>query len=177
MTSGTASYTDNRYALERRRASTSFVRAHAVELTIALGFVCQIALLSGSIGQVRVIVRMAVFGTSIALLFALRGKGRPSPAVKPARFILAIVALSFFNPTTNTLSSAAAQIAMYVAICAPLFWVQRLSIDMSNLRRVMLMIWIFQSTSAVDRHPAGVLSRAFRHPLFRPSSWTRESLT
>lgn len=149
MTSGTASYTDSRYALERRRASTSFVRAHAVELTIALGFVCQVALLSGSIGQVRVIVRMAVFGTSIALLFALRGKGRPSPAVMPARFILAIVALSFFNPTTNTLSSAAAQIAMYVAICAPLFWVPRLPIDMSNLRRVMLMIWIFQSTSAV----------------------------
>ena len=149
MTSGTVSYVENRYALERRRASASFVRTHAVELMFALGFVCQVALLSGSIGQVRIVVRMAVFGASIALLFGLRGRGMPSPAVKPAKFILAIVALAFFNPTSNTLAASVAQIAMYLAILAPLFWVPRLSIDISNLRRVLVMIWIFQSTSAV----------------------------
>jgi len=148
MTSGTASYTENRYTLEQRRASVSFVRTHAVELMFALGFVCQVALLSGSIGQVRVVVRMAVFGTSIALLLGLRGKGTPSPAVNPAKFILTIVALSFFNPNGNTLAASAAQVAMYLAILGPLFWVPRLSFDMSNLRRVMLMIWTFQSLSA-----------------------------
>jgi hypothetical protein len=149
MTSSAAPYTENQYTLERPRASASFVRTHAVELVFALGFVCQVALLSGSIGQVRVFVRMALFGTSMALLFALRGRGTPSPAVKPAKFILAIVALAFFNPTGNTVSSAAAQIGMYTAILGPLFWVPRLSIDMSNLRRVLLMIWIFQSISAM----------------------------
>jgi hypothetical protein len=149
MTSGTASYTEIRYTRERRRASAGFVRTHAVELMFALGFVCQVALLSGSIGQVRVVVRMAVFGASIALLLALPGKGKPSPAVKPAKFILAIVALSFFNPTGNTLAASAAQVGMYLAILAPLFWVPRLWIDLSNLRRVLLMIWTFQSTSAV----------------------------
>jgi hypothetical protein len=148
MTSGAASYAENRYALERRRASASFLRTHAVELMFALGFVCQVALLSGSIGRVRIVVRMAVFGTSIALLIALRGRGKPSPAAKPAKFILAIVALAFFNPTGNTLAASAAQIAMYVAILGPLFWVPRLSIDISNLRRILLMIWIFQSISA-----------------------------
>jgi hypothetical protein len=157
MTSGAASYAENRYTLERRRVSDSFVRTHAVELVFALGFVCQVALLSGAIGQVRVFVRMALFGTSIALLFALRGRGTPSPAVKPAKFILAIVALAFFNPSTNTLSAGAAQVAMYVAILGPLFWVPRLSIDLSNLRRVLLMIWIFQSISAV----AGILQVYF----------------
>jgi hypothetical protein len=126
------------------------MRTHAVELMFALGFVCQVALLSGSIGQIRVFVRMAVFGTSIALLFALRGRGTtPSPAVKPAKFVLAIVGLSFFNPTTNTLAAGAAQAAMYLAILGPLFWVQRLPIDTSNLRRVLFMIWIFQSIGAV----------------------------
>jgi hypothetical protein len=149
MTSGAAPYTEDRYTLARRRASVSFVHTHAVELVFALGFACQIALLSGSIGQVRVLVRMAVFGTSVALLFALRGRGRPSPAVIPARIVLAIVALEFFNPTGNTLAASAAQVVMYVAILSPLFWVPRLSIDMSNLRRVLLMIWIFQSISAV----------------------------
>lgn len=149
MTSGTAAYTEHPYALARRRASMSFVRTHTVELMFALGFACQVALLSGSIGQVRVLVRMAVFGASIALLFALRGRGTLSPAVGPAKFILAIVALSFFNPNGNTLTASAAQAAMYVAILGPLFWVPRLSIDMSNLRRVLLMIWIFQSISAV----------------------------
>ncbi len=148
MTSGTASYGEHRYTLERRRASVSFLRAHAVELMFALGFVSQVALLSGAIGRARVFVRMAVFGASIALLFLLRGKGRPSPAVKPAKFILAIVALSFFNPDSNTLAASAAQIGMYVAILAPLFWVQRLTTDQSSLRRVLLMIWIFQSISA-----------------------------
>lgn len=149
MTSGAAPYAENRYTLARRRASESFVRTHAVELVFVLGFVCQVALLSGAIGQVRVFVRMALFGTSIALLFALRGRGAPSPAVKPAKFILAIVALAFFNPTTNTLSAGAAQVAMYLAILGPLFWIPRLSIDMSNLRRVLLIIWIFHSISAV----------------------------
>jgi hypothetical protein len=149
MTSGAAPYTEHRYTLARRRASTSFLRTHAVEMMFALGYVCQVALLSGSIGQVRIFVRMAVFGASIALLVALRGKGQPSPAAKPARFILAIVALAFFNPTGNTLVASVAQIAMYVAILAPLFWVPRLSIDLSNLRRILLMIWIFQSISAM----------------------------
>ncbi|HXN13431.1 MAG TPA: hypothetical protein VN865_10015 [Candidatus Acidoferrales bacterium] len=149
MTSGAASYSDDRYALARRRTSASFVRTHAVELMFALGFVCQIALLSGSIGQVRVLVRMAVFGTSIAVLFGLRGRGRPSPALMPAKMILAIVVLEFFNPTGNTMAASAAQIGMYIAILSPLFWVPRLSIDISTLRRVLLMIWIFQSISAV----------------------------
>ena len=168
MTSGAAPYTENRYTLERRRASVSFVRIHAVEMMFALGFVCQVALLSGSIGQVRIFVRMAVFGASIALLVALRGKGTPSPAAKPAKFILAIVALAFFNPTGNTLAASAAQIAMYVAILAPLFWVPRLSIDLSNLRRILLMIWIFQSISAVVGilqvyYPGRFRPRCFHH--------------
>jgi hypothetical protein len=150
MTSGATPYTENQYTLERRRASATFARTHAVELMFVLGFLCQVALLSGSIGQIRVLVRMAVFGSSIALLFALRGKGTtPSPAVKPAKFVLAIVGLALFNPTTNTLAAGAAQAAMYLAILGPLFWVPCLSIDTSNLRRVMLMIWIFQSIGAV----------------------------
>jgi len=149
MTSGAAPYAENRYALERRRASASFLRTHALELMFALGFACQVALLSGSIGQVRVVVRMGVFGASIALLVALGGRGRPSPAVKPAKFILAIVALAFFNPSGNTLAASAAQVAMYVSILGPLFWVPRLTVDMSNLRRVLMMIWIFQSVSAL----------------------------
>src|SRR5271156_6529097 len=128
MTSGAAPYPQAEYTLTRRRASVGYVRTHAVELMFALGFVCQVALLSGSIGQVRVVVRMAGFGTSLALACALRGRGKPSPAVKPAKVVLAIVGLAFFNPNGNTLAASAAQIGMYAAILGPLFWVQRLSI-------------------------------------------------
>ncbi len=166
MTSGTATYPGDQYTLERRRASVSLIRAHAVELMFALGFICQVALLSGSIGQVRVVVRMAVFGASIALLFALRGKGTPSPAARPAKFIMAIIGLAFFNPNGNTLAASAAQVAMYLAILAPLFWVTRLKIDLSNLRRVMLMIWIFQSISAV----VGILQVYFPNHFVPPVS-------
>ena len=149
MTSGAAPYTENRYALERRRASVG-LPAHArgradvrarirVPGRVAVGF-DRTGARVGADGGVRHEPRAA---------FALRGRGKPSPAVKPAKFVLAIVALAFFNPTGNTLAASAAQIAMYVAILGPLFWVPRLSIDISNLRRVLLMIWIFQSISAV----------------------------
>jgi len=132
----------------RAARPVSFLRTHALELFILLEFACQLALLSREIGQLRQFVRMLVFGTSIGMLLLLPGKGEAHPSAKAAKLVLAIVTLALFHPNTNTLMAGCAQIGMYLAILAPLFWVPRLKIDAPTVRRVLMIIWIFQTVSA-----------------------------
>ncbi|MGA6972681.1 MAG: hypothetical protein WBY93_13685 [Candidatus Binatus sp.] len=132
----------------RRTQAFSFLRNHALECFILLEYTCQLALLSSDIGQLRQLVRMTVFGTSILMLTLLSGRGEPSPSAAPAKLVLGIVALSMFHPKTNTILAGSAQIALYLAILSPLFWVPRLKVDTPVLLRLMMIIWIFQTTSA-----------------------------
>ena len=117
-----------------------------------LGFVffqiaCQVALLSNSIGPLRLFVRMATFASSIVLLFILHRRGPQHPSTTPALWVLGIVALSLFYPTTNILAGVA-QAAMYLAIIAPLFWASRLKIELPALRKIILVLWAFYTLSA-----------------------------
>jgi hypothetical protein len=82
------------------------------------------------------------------MLLLLPGRGESHPAATPAKLVLAIVALSLFHPNTNTLMAGCAQIGMYLAVLAPLFWVRRLKVDIPDLWRVLMIIWIFQTISA-----------------------------
>jgi hypothetical protein len=132
----------------RRSRALSFLRTHALESFIVVEYLCQLALLSSEIGQLRMLVRMTVFGTSLVLLLLLSGRGEPHPASAPAKLVVAIVALSLFHPNTNTVAAGGAQIAMYLAILAPLFWVSRLKVDTPTLLRALMIIWFFQTTSA-----------------------------
>jgi hypothetical protein len=132
----------------RRAHAFSFLRTHALECFIVLEYACQLALLSSDIGQLRLLVRMMVFGTSIAMLLLLSGRGEPSPAAAPAKLVLAILGIALFHPNTNTISAGCAQIGMYLAILAPLFWVARLKVDTPTLLRLLMIIWIFQTISA-----------------------------
>jgi hypothetical protein len=132
----------------RRARAFSFLRVHALECFILLEYACQLALLSSEIGQLRQLVRMLVFGTSILMLLLLSGRGEPSPSAAPAKVVLMIVGLAMFHPNTNTILAGSAQIGLYLAILAPLFWVPRLKVDTPVLLRLMMIIWIFQTTSA-----------------------------
>jgi hypothetical protein len=132
----------------RRTHALTFLRSHALESFIVLEYACQLGLLSSEIGQLRQLVRMLVFGTSIAMLILLSGKGQPSPSAAPAKLVLIIVGLELFHPTTNTLLAGTAQIGMYLAILAPLFWVPRLKVDTPTLLRLLMIIWIFQTASS-----------------------------
>jgi hypothetical protein len=118
---------------------------------IFLQIACQVALLFEAIGSFRIVVRVVVFGTSLALLAVLPPAGRPG-AAHPARpwalAILGLVALEVFHPTTNTLLAALAQVGMYGAVLAPLFWVSRLSLTPALLRRLLLILWAFHTLSA-----------------------------
>src|SRR5437667_186554 len=79
---------------------------------------------------------------------------------RAARVVLASalrVAFSLFHPLTNSMLSAAAQAALYIAVLAPLFWVPRMKVDEQMLRRAMRLIWLFSLCSAA----AGVLQVYF----------------
>jgi hypothetical protein len=148
MALNVAKFESNQRLRARRSHALSFLRNHALESFIVMEYICQLALLSSSIGQFRIVVRMTVFGASLAMLLLLSGKGEAHPSATPAKLILGIVALSLFHPTTNSVAAGCAQIGMYLAILGPLFWVSRLKIDTPTFVRVLMIIWIFQTTSS-----------------------------
>ena len=131
---------------------------------IVFQLVCQMMLLVGGIGWARVLVRIAAFGASLVLLLALRGRGGAHPAGRVGLLALATLAVCVFHPETSSLTAGAAQVGLYAAVMAPLFWVPRLtSIDMRMLRRAVLILWGFHALSA----GLGVL-QVFRPGTFQP---------
>src|SRR5882724_5308703 len=119
-----------------------------VEAFLGLEIVSQLALAFLPIQSWRPALRCLSYAASLGLLAFLPGKSRLHPAAKAGAIVLIIVGLSIFHPTTNSLLAGAAQIAMYLAILAPLFWASRLPIDTVKLRRVVLMIWAFHTASS-----------------------------
>lgn len=135
-------------ALAPARASKPF-QGWIVAFMLFL-FLNQLALLVPALAPFRVVFRIASFGSSLALLALLRGRtGSPlHPAVVPAAWAILLVGAAVVHPTTNTLLSGLAQVGLYVAILAPLFWVPRLRVDVQMLRRLILVIWGFHTLSA-----------------------------
>jgi len=105
----------------------------------------------------RVPMRVGVFGGSLLLLLLIPRRGLHHPAATVAMLSLAWIGVSLFHPTTNSIVSGAAQVAMYLAILGPLFWVSRLDIDLPAFRRAVVILWTFHSLSAA----LGVLQVTF----------------
>jgi hypothetical protein len=120
-----------------------------LEFFVGAEILCQLALLTPALAGLRLVWRTAPFALSLALLALLPGRGRLHPAAKAALCIFVILALALLNPAGDTLTARIAQIAMYAAILAPLFWVSRLRIDRAVMRRVLLIVWGFNTLSAV----------------------------
>ncbi|MDV3349872.1 hypothetical protein QGP82_14300 [Leptothoe sp. LEGE 181152] len=94
-------------------------------------------------------MRVATFALSLFLLVQLRGGRFKYPATRPAFVIIFILLCSILHPQTNTLLSWAAQIAMYVAILGPIFWVRHTNVTTSGFRLLILIMWLFHSISAL----------------------------
>jgi hypothetical protein len=131
---------------------------------IVFQLLCQLALIMGDIGWARMIVRMAAFGASLALVIGLRGRGSAHPASGPAVLALAVLGICVFHPETRSLMGGVAQVGLYAAVLGPLFWVPRLtSIDLGMLRRAVVILWVFHTFSA----GIGVL-QVYRPGTFQP---------
>ena len=107
-----------------RHASRTHLRPRlVVEAFLLFEIACQLALAFTALGAARVFVRIAAFAASLLLLAILPLTGRAHPAGTPALWVLFIVGLSIFHPSTNGWVPGIAQCALYLAILAPLFWV------------------------------------------------------
>lgn len=145
----------------RRRPPRAFPWVPAF---IVFQLLCQLVLIVGDIGWARMVVRMSAFGASLALLLALRGRGSAHPAAGPALLVLAVLGICVFHPDTRGIVGGVAQVGLYAAVLAPLFWVPRLtSIDMSMLRRAAMILWSFHVLSA----GIGVM-QVYRPGVFQP---------
>ena len=120
-----------------------------VEAFFGFQIACQLALILPGLGPARMIVRVAAFGASLALLLLCRPTYRKHPASWAALGVMAIMAISILHPTANTLTAGLAQAALYAAILAPLVWVSGIRIDEGGLRRILLLLWGFHTASAL----------------------------
>jgi hypothetical protein len=118
---------------------------------------CQLVLLIPQIGPFRPICRVAAFGISIALLFFLPARGPLHPSARIAVAVLLILGVEFFHPLTNNLVAGAAQVLLYLAILAPLFWVRSCRLTLDRFRAALLLLWAFHVASSV----VGILQVSF----------------
>jgi len=125
-------------------------RSHIPEYFVATQIVSQFLLLLGPAGSLRIALRILEFAFSLALLVLVQPAlcSKPHPSRNAALLVLAIVGLEWFHPYTNTAIAGMAQAAMYAAILGPLFWIPHLSLDMSSLRRIILILFVFHVASA-----------------------------
>jgi len=80
-----------------------------------------------------------------------------SPLRSLALCIVALLALEFFHPEGSGLLAALAAIMLNLAILAPIFWVPRTGTSAANLQRLITILWLFYTISAV----LGVLQAYF----------------
>ncbi|MFN7921999.1 MAG: hypothetical protein U0Q16_17990 [Bryobacteraceae bacterium] len=132
-------------AAREKRASN-----YALEGFVVLQMFCQVAILFSEFASFRAVFRTVSFGVSLFFLVrTLRSRGKPHPARIPAVASIAILAVSFFHPTTNAFLSGLAQIGLYVAILSPVFWVTGDEVPVAQLRRVLLLLWAFHVVSSI----------------------------
>jgi hypothetical protein len=124
---------------------------------ILLQIVCQSALLVEALSPLRIVLRTATFGLSLAALVLIPGGSCVHPARPWLLASLVLVTLGLVHPNANTLLSGVGQIGLYVAIAAPIWWACRLNITPGVCRRVLLIYWMFYTLGA----GMGVLQATF----------------
>jgi hypothetical protein len=114
---------------------------------ILIQIATQLAIIS-PLGSVRTLLRIAAFGTSLVFLVLVRGRAGFHPARTTALAVVAWLALSVLHPTAAVLPAALAQLALYLSILAPLFWVPRLTVTTATLRKLVVILWLFHSVGS-----------------------------
>lgn len=116
---------------------------------VGFQFLWQLALLTQWGGSIRLALRIAIYVASVALLFVLRrAQGVSHPAARAAGWVLALLAFEMLHPNTNGVISGAGQWVLYLAILAPLFWVPRLHVSVTSVRRLVTVVWLFHTVSS-----------------------------
>jgi hypothetical protein len=125
---------------------------------VLLHLSCQLLLLIPALSGVRVVVRMAAFGVSLAFLVLIPSERTWLTSLRTCAFyILILLGFEFFHPEGSGLLAALAAIMINLAVLAPIFWVPRTRATATNLQHVVTLIWLFYTASAA----LGVLQAYF----------------
>jgi hypothetical protein len=95
------------------------------------------------------LVRTGAFAASFLLLFMLRRSRVAHPAWPLAFAALVVVSASTLHPDTNGAWAGCATAFLHLAVLGPIFWVPRIRIDHDTVRRVFILLWAFNTASAV----------------------------
>lgn len=110
---------------------------------------CQLLLLSPALAPIRVVLRSAAFGGSLALVIMLKGKATTwHPARSALTVAMAILAISALNPAGAGPLASLAQFCLHLSIVGPIFWIARLRVTEQTLERVLAILWIYYTISA-----------------------------
>ncbi len=107
-------------------------------------------LLVPPLAPVRVVIRSAALGMSLAFWFIVPGRIQHWGAVRGLGVVvLIILTLATMNPLGGVPVSVMAHFAFHLAVIAPLFWVGRLTIPRGTLQRALLIIWGFHTAGSI----------------------------
>lgn len=102
---------------------------------------------------IRIVTRIAIFAIPLMAWIMLAGRRRPWSRTFPSATILAVTSgwlfISIGHPTANSLLSALAQVMLYLAVFCPAFWVASALKSEVQLRRLMAILLLGNSASAL----------------------------
>jgi len=106
------------------------------------------------VGPLRTATRVAAFGVALLAWAAAwqagrREVGRPNPARPWLTLAMAWLLLSIFHPLSNSPMAAAAEAGLTIAIFSPVFWVGHLEVSSRRLGRLLVLLFLFCSASAL----------------------------
>lgn len=146
----------NATAIHSRQATHSALRvvpwltpAKTLSLIVGSIIACQLGLLIVGSTQLRLPMRMAAYLIPVAMMLLIRPGRRKHPAFWFAGAAMAVLVFGLLNPNTAGVVPAIAAIALYAAVLSPLWWASGLGTDAKGFRSVLLVIWAFQSISAL----------------------------
>jgi len=133
---------------------TRKVRWGWLELTVLAQTVLPALLFVPGLSSVRIVTRVGVYAVSLVAWGAILAAGRRAPGEghPAAPWLLAAsiwLVLSLANPGLNSPASGLAQIAVNVAIMAPAFWGARALVSRRQVGRIMAILLLCNSASAL----------------------------
>lgn len=115
---------------------------------LSLTLACQLGLVLFGDTKARFPMRVAAYGISLALPLVIRRPMVAHPCYALARWVVVVLCISILHPLRSGMLAAAAQIALYLAILAPIVWVGKLQVSTGAFRVVVLTLWTFYVASA-----------------------------
>jgi hypothetical protein len=99
-------------------------------------FIFELALWFLGNTPLRMPLRIGAYGGSLACLVLIRGHGTTHPAHRWIQIVIAILLIQLLNPFGDRMLGRIAQVALYLAVLAPLIWAPRARITQATFQGI-----------------------------------------